>query len=96
MSHVCHALKCADPCPPKHLMCRRHWRIVPLTLKRAVMRSFQPGQEDGKLRPSGWWFASARAAIRAVAVKEGHFQQKLVWSDEPVEDRPLVPEPEES
>ena len=96
MPHTCHALKCASSCPPRHLMCARHWRMVPATLQSAVMQSFQSGQERGKLRPSGWWFASARAAIRAVAEREGHLQQTLAWTDDPVEDRPLVPDPEES
>lgn len=69
MPHTCHAENCIVPVPPKMLMCRKHWYMVPATLRRAVWAEYRPGQEIDK-RPSSEYLSVMRAAIEAVAEKE--------------------------
>jgi hypothetical protein len=47
-------------------MCPYHWKLVPKDLKKAVYRTYRPGQETDK-RPSVEYIATALAAIFAVA-----------------------------
>lgn len=68
--HTCHARDCDKPIPPRLLMCRKHWGMVPVELVRAVYRHYQPGQEDGRHTPTAAWHTAADAAIAAVAAKE--------------------------
>jgi len=70
MSHTCHAKLCDTACPPRFLMCGRHWAMVPSKLQRRVYATFRRGQcED--MRPSLEWHEAADAAIAAVALEEG-------------------------
>lgn len=69
MKHHCHARGCESECPPQHLMCHKHWRMVPLRLQREVWKHYRVGQCDDK-RPSSEWFEAAEAAIAAVAKRE--------------------------
>lgn len=70
--HTCHADGCDTRVPPRMLMCRRHWAMVPRALQRAVWDTYQPGQErlDGSAYPSCDYLDAARAAVDAVAAKE--------------------------
>lgn len=68
--HHCHARGCPVPCRPEHLMCGRHWMMVPPDVRRAVLLHYRVGQCDDK-EPSAEWFQAADAAIGVVAVKEG-------------------------
>jgi len=52
------------------LMCLPHWRLVPADLQREVYRTYRKGQEVDK-QPSAEYLVAQRAAIRAVAEKEG-------------------------
>ena len=47
-------------------MCREHWSMVPLHLKREVLEAYVPGQESGVVRPSKAYLEAARAAINYV------------------------------
>lgn len=67
--HQCHVRGCATSTKPEHLMCARHWHMVPRDLQRKVRKHYRPGQCQDK-RPSLAWFAAANAAILAVEVKE--------------------------
>lgn len=68
--HTCHAKGCTKSVPPKLLMCLHHWRMVPADLQKAVWATYRKGQETDK-RPSREYLDVARAAIDAVAAKEG-------------------------
>lgn len=70
MSHVCHAEQCNVPVPPKMLMCRCHWFMVPKQLREAVWAEYRPGQEIDK-QPTDAYMEVQRAAVRAVADREG-------------------------
>jgi hypothetical protein len=67
--HACHARNCFIECPPAHLMCARHWAMVPRDLQREVWRWYAPGQENTK-RVSPEWLRAARNAIDHVAALE--------------------------
>lgn len=61
--HTCHARHCDEPCKPEHLMCPRHWRMVPDRVQRRA--------RSVRRRPtSDEWFEAANDAIKAVAEKE--------------------------
>lgn len=70
MSHTCHARDCQRTVPPRMLMCRTHWRMVPRPLQDAVWDTYVPGQEERK-DPTMDYLDAAEAAIAAVAVMEG-------------------------
>jgi len=68
--HRCHAIDCTTQVHPRMLMCRRHWYMVPKDLRDRVWREYRDGQERTK-RPSEAYLAAAKAAIEAVASREG-------------------------
>lgn len=51
-------------------MCKRHWFMVPVRLRRAVWAHYRAGQ-CGDRRPSRAWLRAADAAIGYVANAEG-------------------------
>lgn len=69
-AHTCHAKGCNREVPPKLLMCTAHWRMVPRDLQRKVWLHYVPGQEIKK-NPTREYLEVMRAAIQAVAMKEG-------------------------
>jgi DNA adenine methylase len=69
MTHTCHAIGCPVPVDPTFLMCRPHWRMVPMPLQRDVWKNYRDGQCEDK-QPSGAWMIAAERAIVAVAVRE--------------------------
>ena len=73
-AHTCHARGCRAPCPPEHLMCRRHWFMVPKQLRDAVWRTYRPGQCDD-MRPSREWHDAADAAIESVFQQEAEAER---------------------
>lgn len=78
--HTCHAEACTIHVPPRMLMCRRHWSMVPRALQRAVWSTYQDGQEnlaDNGPRPSSAYLDAARGAVEAVATKEGRREARL-------------------
>lgn len=74
--HTCHAAGCSTPCPPKCLMCRKHWFMVPRPLRDRVWATYQEGQEAGMATPSAAWHSAANAAINTVAEQEGRPERR--------------------
>ncbi len=70
-AHVCHAAGCTARVPPRMLMCRPHWAMVPVELQQAVQAAYRPGQERLNPRPSLAYIAAHKAAVNAVAAFEG-------------------------
>lgn len=73
-AHYCHADGCRERVPPKMLMCKKHWKMVPQHLKDEVWAHYQPGQErldDTSPAISGDYLEAAQAAVDAVARLEG-------------------------
>lgn len=75
MGHTCHANLCNAPCRPEHLMCPRHWAMVPGALKDAVCSHYRPGQ-CRDMRPSREWLDAAKLAVAKVAQAEGRPMSK--------------------
>jgi len=67
--HFCHAKACEVVVPPKRLMCKRHWFMVPADLRTEVWREYRPGQEADK-EPTAAYLEAARKAIVAVQATE--------------------------
>ena len=67
--HTCHAHGCDRVIAPRFFMCPRHWAMVPLAHKAAVLRTYRSGQEIDK-NPSAEYVAAATAARNAVQEKE--------------------------
>lgn len=59
--HRCHALNCNATCPPRHLMCTRHWAMVPRAMQRDVYNSVGLRGPDCDESWAPWWRASHRA-----------------------------------
>lgn len=78
MTHTCHARGCDTNCPPKYLMCGRHWRQVPADIQRRVWATYQKGAV-----PSGAWHRAADEAIAAIGVLEGRItaEKAEAWVD---------------
>lgn len=70
-AHVCHAEACNTRVVPELLMCRRHWLMVPVPTRRAIIQAYAPGQCYDHSLITKEWAALAREAIDAVARKEG-------------------------
>lgn len=69
--HVCHAPGCRTGIPPRYLMCRRHWAMVPPGVQAMVWDTYRPGQEVDK-RPSRPWKRAAWLAKAAVCEAQGN------------------------
>ncbi len=72
MTHKCHAYQCKAAVPPRMLMCKHHWSLVPKNVQRAIWATYRRGQEQDK-RPSDSYLAVQRVAVSAVAGMEGHY-----------------------
>lgn len=71
--HNCAASRCPERVAPSILMCKKHWYMVPRDIRMRVLRSYQPGQEKvGWSATTAEYQDAVRAAIEAVAIKEGH------------------------
>ncbi|APU88983.1 conserved hypothetical protein [Virus Rctr197k] len=71
VAHRCHAIACSVRVPPRMLMCKRHWAMVPRDTQRRVWATYREGQCDDK-QPAASWHEAADLAIVHVAVLEGH------------------------
>lgn len=73
LNHVCHATKCTTPVPPKMFMCKRHWYMLPTSMRDKVWALYRRGQEIDK-RPSDEYLTHTRDCIVFVAKKEGVYR----------------------
>lgn len=62
--HRCAAVGCNEEVPAARLMCRSHWFMVPLDIRRTVWAAYDHG-------PLELLRAAQQKAIKAVAEKEG-------------------------
>lgn len=69
MRHHCHAHKCFRDIPPKLLMCRQHWKMVPRNIQTLVWKHYRPGQEVDK-QPSHEYLKAQQLAVAAVILAE--------------------------
>jgi len=69
MKHLCHALKCATPVPPRLLMCNRHWHLLPKPARDLIWHYYEDGQEHRK-DPSAAYLLAQSCAVTIVALRE--------------------------
>lgn len=69
-NHHCHATGCKIRTPREMFMCKRHWFMVPKSLRNRIWETYRVGQCDD-LRPSKAYCEAAIEAVKAVAAKEG-------------------------
>ncbi len=62
MTHLCHAIGCEKPIPPRLLLCSRHWNALPSSAQRIAEHHYRPGQEAGK-SPSAEYLLAAGCAV---------------------------------
>lgn len=64
--HICHARDCKVAISPTLLMCMKHWRMVPGSIKARVLDHYRAGQTVDK-KPTHAYLEAAQDAVRAVA-----------------------------
>lgn len=69
MTHHCHAKGCTVEVPPKLLMCKPHWYLVPADLQRLIWMNYVAGQEVRK-DPTPEYLRVMEQAIQVVAAVE--------------------------
>lgn len=70
MAHTCHATDCPTRVPSEMFMCRPHWFRVPKMLRDRIWATYRRGQCND-MNPSDAYCEAAKAAVIAVAEKEG-------------------------
>lgn len=78
MGHSCHATACRVGVPPEMFMCKRHWFSVPKRLRDEIWRTYRDGQCDD-MSPSVDYCRAAKAAVIAIAEKEGHKPDTAIY-----------------
>lgn len=66
MAHHCHATACKATVPPEMFMCRRHWYMLPKSLRNKIWRTYRPGQCDD-WHISHAYAEAARECVRHIA-----------------------------
>lgn len=80
MPNKCRAYACKVTIATQYLMCRRHWAMVPLDMRREI---FATVPSIGEL-PSADYATAVRAAINAV--KNIEYPHTFVVEDAPAEE----------
>jgi hypothetical protein len=77
IKHHCHALGCSAACPPRWLMCKPCWRLVPQDLADEVYRTVVLRDKrvvDATWAP--WWRAQAKAIAHVAFLKEPNVEKR--------------------
>lgn len=70
MSHHCHRLGCKAACPPRWLMCKPCWSLVPADLQAEVYRTVGMRGTSVDATWAPWWRAQARAIAHVANIVE--------------------------
>lgn len=70
-AHTCHAVACYKEVPRKMFMCKVHWFMVSMALRKRIWDAFDEKQLTGEITPSKEWLVAAHLACEEVAKKEG-------------------------
>jgi hypothetical protein len=89
MKHHCHALGCKRVCPPRWLMCRQCWALVPSDLQAEVYRTVKLRNPDADATWAPWWRAQARAIAHVaflvhpdVVKRDAYLAREMGFADE--------------
>lgn len=70
MTHHCHATQCKVKVPPEMFMCKRHWFMLPKSMRDEIWRTYRPGQcDDWKISKS--YAEIAIKCVTFIAEREG-------------------------
>jgi hypothetical protein len=72
--HTCHLPGCVKACPPRHLLCREHWFMVPQRMQERVNDTIWGRRATVDSSWAPWW----RAKTEAIASVLRH----IGWGDE--------------
>jgi len=67
--HRCHWPMCGKPVPPSMWGCKRHWFMLPKSLRDRVWATYRPGQEVDK-RPSDAYIAVAKEVREWISARK--------------------------
>ncbi len=76
MGHHCHALGCARACPPRWLMCRACWALVPKDLQAEVYRTVGLRGPHANASWAPWWRAQAKAIAHVAFVSHPDVEKR--------------------
>lgn len=79
MSHHCHALGCKRACPPRWLMCRECWGLVPPVMAADVYRTVKLRGPVVDRTWAPWWRAQARAIAHVAFLKEPNEEKRNAY-----------------
>lgn len=54
MSHTCHARDCTTEIPPSLFMCKKHWFMLPASMRTLLWKEYEKGQEISKKPSTGY------------------------------------------
>ena len=87
-AHHCHALGCKAACPPRWLMCRACWGLVPADLQAEVYRTVGLRGPHADATWAPWWRAQARAIAHVAFLKspivkkrDAYLARELAFAD---------------
>ena len=75
--HLCHAIDCWLPVPPRMLFCIDHWKMLPKSAQSVIWREYRAGQERDK-RPSARYLVAQACAVAFVAGKDGKMDRERI------------------
>lgn len=76
MAHHCHAASCLVPVPEEMFMCKRHWFMLPYTMRQEIWRTYRDGQcDDWQITHE--YAEAAIKAVRKIAQKEGRTEAEV-------------------
>ena len=78
MAHTCHATGCKTVIPPEMWGCKKHWFMVPKSIRDRIWKTYRVGQCDD-MNPSKSYCLAAKDAVIAVANKEGIEPDTLLY-----------------
>ncbi len=88
IAHHCHALGCKRACPPRWLMCRQCWELVPEELQREVYRTVGMRGPYADKTWAPWWRAQARAIAHVAflrhpseGLRDKYLERELAFAD---------------
>lgn len=68
--HTCHADNCSTHVPPRMFMCKRHWYMLPKSMRDEVWVEYALGQENDWSLVTESYLATTQRCIDYVAASD--------------------------
>ena len=76
VTHHCHALGCKRSCPPRWLMCRECWALVPAPMQAEVYRTVKLRGPDVDATWAPWWRAQAEVIAHVAFLSHPNVEKR--------------------